>query len=319
MSIAWVVGEVLVDLIPAKDGDEVIDGIRYRAVVGGGPANTAKALARLGHECAFIGGLSSDRFGHMAWMELERDGVSLDLVIESDQPTAKAILSIGEDGSASYRFEVDGSVTFGFDGGWLPEGLPDVIHVGTLATVIEPGSSEIYRWVEEKRDQGTVVLFDPNVRAAYLGDWAAYRAIVEKWVAISDLVKASSEEIAWIYPELSEVEVAEKWREMGAKLIVVTQGGDGIVGYGESGRVAVPGVEVDLIDTVGAGDIVGAVLVEAMLGGGMEALLSGNLENVLYRASVAAGITCSRQGANPPTLHELNGFLDRVPLKTLGA
>ncbi|MGA1670516.1 MAG: PfkB family carbohydrate kinase, partial [Candidatus Nanopelagicaceae bacterium] len=95
MSSAWIVGEVLVDLIPAIDGVEVIDGVRYRAVVGGGPANTAKALARLGRECAFIGGLSSDRFGHMAWMELERDGVGLDFVLESDQPTAKAILSIG--------------------------------------------------------------------------------------------------------------------------------------------------------------------------------------------------------------------------------
>lgn len=321
MSSAWVVGEVLVDLIPAVDGDEVIDGDRYRAVVGGGPANTAKALARLGRECAFIGGLSSDRFGHMAWMELERDGVGLDFVLESDQPTAKAILSIAEDGSASYRFEVKESVTFGFNAEWLPEGVPEVIHIGTLATVIEPGSSELFSWVEKKCEQGALVIFDPNVRSAYLEDRAAYRAIVEKWVGISDVVKASSEDVCWLYPEMSEMEAVERWLGLGRKLIVVTQGSDGMVGYSgysEGAKVSVPGVEVDLVDTVGAGDTVGAVLVEAILGGGMDALLSTDLVSVLHRASVAAGITCSRQGANPPTLDELNDFLDRAREKQKG-
>ncbi|MGA0866808.1 MAG: carbohydrate kinase family protein [Candidatus Nanopelagicaceae bacterium] len=310
MSSAWIVGEVLVDLIPSLDGDEVIDGIRYRAVVGGGPANTAKALARLGRECAFIGGLSSDRFGHMAWMELERDGVGLDFALESDQPTAKAILSIGEDGSASYRFDVDRSVTFDFNSTWLPDGLPDAIHVGTLATVIEPGSSEIFAWVEEKRDQGALILFDPNVRSAYLSDRASYRAVVEKWLGISDVVKASSEDIGWLYPERSEDAVVEKWSGMGVKLVVVTYGGNGMVGYVEGSKVSLPGIEVSLVDTVGAGDTVGAVLLEAMVEEGLDSLLRGNLHSVLRRASVAAAITCSRQGANPPTLKELNEFFD---------
>lgn len=312
MSSAWIVGEVLVDLIPALDGDEVIDGVRYRTVVGGGPANTAKALARLGRECAFIGGLSSDRFGHMAWMELERDGVGLDFALESDQPTAKAILSIGEYGAASYRFDVDRSVTFDFNSTWLPDGLPDAIHVGTLATVIEPGSSEIFAWVEEKRDQGALILFDPNVRSAYLSDRASYRALVEKWLGISDVVKASSEDIGWLYPETMEEVVVEEWSGMGVKLVVITHGGDGMVGYASGSKVSVPGIEVSLVDTVGAGDTVGAVLLEAMMDQGLDSLLRGNLHLVLHRASVAAGITCSRQGANPPTLKELNQFFDRV-------
>ncbi|MGA1279837.1 MAG: PfkB family carbohydrate kinase, partial [Candidatus Nanopelagicaceae bacterium] len=184
--------------------------------------------------------------------------------------------------------------------------------VGTLATVIEPGSSEIFEWVEEKRDQGTLVLFDPNVRSAYLSDRTSYRAIVEKWLGISDVVKASSEDIGWLYPETMEEAVVEKWIGMGVKIAVVTHGGDGMVGYVEGSRVSVPGIEVSLVDTVGAGDTVGAVLLEAMVEEGLDALLSGSLHSVLHRASVAAAITCSRQGANPPTLTELNQFFNRV-------
>ncbi|MGA1706776.1 MAG: PfkB family carbohydrate kinase, partial [Candidatus Nanopelagicaceae bacterium] len=164
--------------------------------------------------------------------------------------------------------------------------------------------------VEEKRDQGALVLFDPNVRPAYLSDRASYRAIVDKWLGISDVVKASSEDIGWLYPERSEDAVVEKWSGMGVKLVVVTYGGNGMVGYASGSKVSVPGIEVSLVDTVGAGDTVGAVLLELMMYEGFDSLLRGNLHSVLHRASVAAGITCSRQGANPPTLTELNQFFD---------
>jgi fructokinase len=107
VSRIWVAGEVLVDLIPSDDGDTVIDSKRYRAVIGGGPANTAKALARLSQSVEFIGGLSSDRYGHMAWMELERDGVDLEHILESDLPTAKAIVSLDQSGSPSDWYAIN--------------------------------------------------------------------------------------------------------------------------------------------------------------------------------------------------------------------
>lgn len=312
MSSAWVAGEVLVDLIPALDGDEVIDETRYRAVVGGGAANTARALARLGKAAEFVGGLSSDRFGHMAWMELERDGVGLDLVLESDAPTARAIVAIGDDGSASYRFEVEGSVTFDFRAEWLPEGSPKVIHVGTLATVVAPGRNELFGWVRDQKSSGAVVVFDPNVRSVYLEDRVRYRENVEEWIGLSSVVKASDEDAKWLYPELDCDEVASRWLEMGPKLVVITRGARGMVGYRDGESIDVEGVQVDLVDSVGAGDTVGAVLVEALLDGELEALSGKRLKQVLLRASHAAAITCSRQGANPPTLRELEESLGRI-------
>jgi fructokinase len=310
--VAWVAGEVLVDLIPASDGDESIGGQRYRAVIGGGPANTAKALARLGKRCEFIGGLSSDRFGHMAWMELEHAGVGLDLVDESDRPTAKAIVEVDSNGSARYSFEVEESATFSFDESWLPQGDPDVLHIGTLASVITPGSEKLMKWTAAIKESGATIVFDPNVRSAFLGDRSRYREIVEGWVALADIVKASEEEIEWLYPDSDREAVAMKWMDAGVQLVVMTRGARGMVALRQGESVGVAGVEVDVIDTVGAGDTVGALLVEAVLELGLEHLRGEELTKVLRRAAHAAAITCSREGANPPTLNELNESLSRI-------
>ncbi len=309
--VAWVAGEVLVDLIPANDGDESISGHRYRAVIGGGGANTAKSLARLGKRCEFIGGISSDRFGHMAWMELERDGVGLDLVDESDRPTAKAIVDLDPHGSARYSFEVDSTATFSFDESWLPKDVPDVLHVGTLASVIEPGRSELLAWARGIKARGATLVFDPNVRSAFLADRERYRGIVEEWVAIADLVKASEEDVEWLYPEEKQESVAIRWMDLGPELVVITRGPRGLVGVRRDESIAVGGVEIALVDTVGAGDTVGAVLVEAILDSDLNRLQGDVLAATLRRAAHAAAITCSRQGAQPPTLEELEAFMDR--------
>ncbi len=308
MSKVWVAGEVLVDLIPADNGDALIDGVRYQSVIGGGPANTARALGRLGVEVEFVGGLSSDRYGHMAWMELERDGVGMDRVLESDLVTAKALVSLDENGSASYRFEVSDTATFAFSSDWLPSGAPTVLHIGSLATVVGPGAEELLGWVRGLKDQGSVIVFDPNVRPAFLRNREKYRELVEEWIKISDVVKASYEDLKWLYLEEDEEsdEVLSHWLHWGPSLLIVTKGEHGIIGFRSDESVGVGSVAVDVVDTVGAGDTVGAVIVEALLENGLEGLRREVLERVLARAAKAAAITCSRQGANPPTLEELS-------------
>jgi fructokinase len=140
MSI-WVCGEVLIDLIPGADGVRVPH-------VGGGPANTAKALARLGHDVQFIDGISTDEYGVAARKELLDDEVKLDLALTSDKPTCLAIISLDANGGASYEFKIDGTATFDFDLKWLPDPSrykPQVLHIGTLVTVIQPGADVLIR------------------------------------------------------------------------------------------------------------------------------------------------------------------------------
>jgi len=283
----WVVGEALIDLVPAGDA--------RKPIVGGGPANTAKALAKLGVPTSFIGGISSDRYGDTIRDELVN--VDLGLSLRSDLPTALAIVGLDEIGSASYEFKLEDTATFYFSREWLPISAPEVLHIGTLATIIEPGASELFEWA---KGLNVPIVYDPNVRPSVLGHKSRYREVVEQWAGVSKVVKLSSEDMEWL-----GYEGTSRFFDVGAELVVVTHGSDGLTGYTKSGSVSVPGVKVEVVDTVGAGDTVGAVLMEGLIKYGFSELLGEKLFEVLTRAAKAASITCSRVGANPPTAEEL--------------
>ena len=299
MSI-WVCGEVLIDLIPGADGIRVPH-------VGGGPANTAKALARLGHDVQFIDGISTDEYGVAARKELLDDEVKLDLALTSDKPTCLAIISLDANGGASYEFKIDGTATFDFDLNWLPNPSrykPQVLHIGTLVTVIQPGADVLYDWAMQVAEFAPIV-FDPNIRPSVMGDHDLYEAAVEKWAALSSVIKVSDDDMAWLYPGQKYEDVAQRWLNDGAALVVLTRGSNGIIGFTADGSVEVDGAKITVADTVGAGDTVGAIIVEAMVEKGILALTGDVLKATLHRAAVAAGITCSRKGAQPPYKHEL--------------
>ncbi|CAN2228203.1 RbsK Sugar kinases, ribokinase family [Candidatus Nanopelagicaceae bacterium] len=304
MSI-WVCGEVLIDLLPGTPN--------RLAIVGGGPANTAKALSRLGHNVQFIDGISTDKYGQSARAELIRDGVGLDLALTSDLPTCTATVSLSDDGSATYEFLIDGTATFAFDNSWLPDPerlKPEVLQIGTLVTIIEPGASVLYDWAVKVGEFAPIV-FDPNIRPSVMPDLVKYRDEVEKWIKISSVVKFSEDDIAALYPNEDPIEIAKICLEKGVQLVVITRGANGVVGVTADGVVDVPGIKVTVVDTVGAGDTVGAIIVEAVVQRGILNLTGSNLKEVLHRAAVAAAITCSRAGAQPPRAFELTEALER--------
>jgi len=291
----WVCGEVLIDILPTGP------------VVGGGPANTAKALARLGYEVDFIDGISTDDYGVSARKELSRDGVGLALSLTSDKPTCTATVTLDSKGSASYEFLIDGTATFDFNSSWLPDPerlKPAVLHIGTLVTIIEPGASVLFDWAVKVGEFAPIV-FDPNIRGSVMADKAKYAAAVEKWVSISSVVKVSDDDIAWLYPTESLDVVARRWIDAGVSCVVITRGANGLIGFTSSGMEEVAGVKVDVVDTVGAGDTVGAIVVEGIIKHSVHGLQGQVLNALLHKAAIAAGITCSRAGAQPPRAHEL--------------
>lgn len=295
----WVCGEVLIDLIP--------DGTERKAVVGGGPANTAKALAKLGIDVQFIDGISTDKYGQIALKQLHKDGVLLDFVKFSDKPTCLAVVSLNKQGGASYEFVIEGTATFDFSGIWLPDPVankPALLHIGTLVTAIEPAASVLFEWAKKVAKVSPVV-FDPNIRPAVMSDRAEYVKQVERWVSISSAVKVSDDDIYWLYPGVDLEQVAENWLAMGPELVVVTFGDKGLTGYRKNEKVAVDAKQVVVADTVGAGDTVGAILVEAIIEDGLYKLTGDRLSVMLDRAAKAAAITVSRTGALPPSKAEI--------------
>ena len=295
----WVCGEVVIDLIP--------DGTERKAVVGGGPANTAKALSKLGITTQFIDGISTDKYGQMALSELEKDGVLLDFVKFSDKPTCLAIVYLNSKGGATYEFVIDDTATFDFSHSWLPDAAdkqPSLLHIGTLVTAIEPAASVLFEWAKKVALVAPIV-FDPNIRPAVMSDRNEYVKQVERWVSISNAVKVSDDDIYWLYPGEDLDKVTKRWLEMGPELIVVTFGDKGLAGYRENSKISVDAKKVVVADTVGAGDTVGAILVEAIIEDGLDKLTDERLSLMLDRAARAAAITVSRSGALPPGRDEI--------------
>jgi fructokinase len=302
MSVIGVIGEALVDVFPS-------DGTTLQARPGGSPANVAVALARLGIDTRFLGRTSSDRWGAMLRDHLESQGVTVAGPV-GDEPTAIAFVATDVAGQASYRFLWDGTADRMQDAQELEAGLEglDAVHVGSVACVLEPGAGAIDT-VLAPVDERLVVSFDPNVRPALVADAAAAR---RRMLAIADhahIVKASDEDLAFLFPG-HDVERAA-WELLDGTqthLVVVTHGADGAEVLTPRFQAPVPPVTLGpVVDTVGAGDTFMAALLTALderdllTVRALKALDVTTAIEVGRFAAEAAAVVVTRQGADPPT------------------
>ena len=211
-------------------------------------------------------------------------------------------------GSASYQFLIDGTSTFDYQLDQLPDAhklAPSLLHIGTLVCAIEPCASTLHQWVTGFK-QSVPIVYDPNIRPSVIADRPLYLKQVLRWVSLSSVVKLSLDDLNWLYPDKSVDDVANEFIGMGVKLVVVTLADAGIVAITKDEKCSVAAVKTKVVDTVGAGDTVGAILVEAIVKHGLEKLKAQLLTDTLNRAAAAAAITISRAGANPPTQAELD-------------
>jgi fructokinase len=304
-----VCGEVLIDLVPARAGGP------YDARPGGGPANVAVGLGRLGVDVALLARLATDPFGLLLRAHLSTSHVGLNLVTPSIAPTTLAVVALDPNGGADYHFYIDGCA----DGGWNLAELPDdvgpgpALHVsGSLALAVDSMGSTLEALLTRERPR-RVITFDPNIRPSLIRDEPAARARLERWLGLADIVKVSAEDLAWIAPGRPIEAVARQWREMGPTLVVVTRGGQGVHAVGPTGEVDLGAVPVTVVDTVGAGDAFMSGLLAALRGRerlsrpALTALDADELAAAVGYAQRIAALTCARAGADPPWRHELVG------------
>jgi fructokinase len=306
-----VAGEVIIDLVPTD-----ADGV-FRAVPGGSPANVAVGLHRLGVPTRLVARLAADPMGRRLRRHLTANGIDLGHVVAAAEPTSLAIVSVEEDGAVGYDFRVEGTA----DWQWTDNELSDVVddevvalHVGSLAMAIEPGASALRRLVDRSRAEITIS-FDPNVRPLLMGRREDVVARVERLVAVSDVVKASAEDLAWLFPADTPATVAARWLGLGPSLVAITLGAEGVLAVGPATPlVQRPGVAVAVVDTVGAGDAFMAALLAGLSHRGLlsraqtdrlRALEGAELAAILDDAVLAAALTCARAGADPPSAEQL--------------
>lgn len=305
-----VVGECLVDLIEDPSGEVI-------AHPGGSPANVAVALARLGQPTTLLTQLGDDAQGRLLRAHLARSGVRLDAASVPDLPTTSlARTLVGPDGQAGYDFRIAWRSFPALTG--VGAGAR-CLHTGSLATVLGPGADDVLALVRARRAT-MMISYDPNCRPSLMGERSTVRRRVEDLVAMSDVVKVSLDDLAWLYPERAHASVGREWLNLGATLVVVTLGDGGAWAVTRRGEAHVDARPVHVVDTVGAGDAFTAGLLAALserhlLGAARRAALRDvdrdTLTAVLATATHVAALTCGRRGADPPSQAELTA--SRLP------
>ena len=319
-----VIGEALIDLIEDKS-----TAGRYQAVVGGANANVAIALARAGVRQQLLARISSDAFGQKIRQRLVENKVGLDYAIAAKEPTSVAIASIGSSGGASYSFYVENTADWGWTNNELPtqqtmEGIgATALQFGCLTMAMPPGNAVVEAWAKDYFDKDLLALsHDVNVRPALGFDRDSERIRVERVNSFSHLIKASDDDINWLYglePGSNVDEIAWDWIGDTAKIVFVTRGGEGVSIYRRNKtKLDVPSRKVKVQDSVGAGDTFCANTLAQLqqigaLGSGafdrLAALTDKQLIEIAKVSSVAASMACERTGAEPPTDAELAELL----------
>ena len=303
-----VIGEALVDVVVAPDGSRTEH-------VGGSPLNVSVGLARLGHPVTLAAHIGRDERGADIGARLSEAGVLLVPGSDSAEDTSVATATLDEHGVADYGFDIT----------WRVPALPDRsdhVHTGSIGALLRPGGVDVLAAMDGARARATTS-YDPNIRPALLGERAEVMTEVERRIAVSDVVKASEEDIAWLLghePDEDELEEElARWLDLGPGLVVATLGAKGALALHSSGRrVRMPAPSVEVVDTVGAGDaamagLLSALLDEGLLGGapGVRKRLRGAsreaIEKAVRRAVTAGAATVTRAGAQLPTRDELRG------------
>ena len=300
-----VIGEAIIDLIPAGPPRT------FQAVPGGGPYNVAIGLARLGRQAALMARLADTAFGHILRDHAQAEGIDLRAAPSAAEPATLSVVSLDAQARASYDFYLNGTADWQWtaqETGAAPADTT-VLHFGSIASWTPPGDARIGELAAAMRGRGDVLVsYDPNVRPGLLADPGHGRQVTERAIGLAHLTKGSSDDIAWLYPGLAPADVARRWLELGATVVVITSSADGAYAYTAQGwSVHRPALDVAVVDTVGAGDSFTAGLIGSLLSRGrhtpaeLASCPRDELAGALDDAILVASINCERRGNDPPT------------------
>jgi fructokinase len=312
-------GEILVDFIPIEEQGETAG---FRIYPGGSPFNVAVTLARLGQPAAFLSNLSRDFFGRYLHTYLEQQGVSTRLLLHDDQALSTLAFVAMEAGEPVYSFYDQGAADTRITVDELPDACfsdTQIFHFGSISLL--RGSTPVAVLAAVERLKGKALLsFDPNLRPGLVRDAQSYRAIIQRLIELSDIVKVSTVDLAWLAPGQSPEQAASALLSSGPALVVVTRGGAGVLALRAATppqQWQMPAFAVEVADTVGAGDSFSGGLLAALAERGVNtraALLrleAAELVQSLRFAAAVSALTCTRSGANPPHHAEVAQFLQK--------
>jgi fructokinase len=313
--VVAVAGEALIDFVPAGR-----NGL-FEAAPGGSPANVAVGLARQEVPVRLLARIADDLLGHRIRAHLTGNGVDLSFAVQAAEPTSLAIVAVGPDGVVEYDFRVKGTADWQWRDHELAGALDgDVValHAGSLALTMAPGADALQRLMA-RAGEAMTVSYDLNCRPLLMGSPEAVRGRIEALVGLADVVKASADDLAWLLPGRAPDQVAESWLAKGP----LGRGGHARPGRAGGGRApgrghAPPRPQRHRRRHRGrrrrlherpAGRPAPPRPARRQRRADLLAVDAATLQEVADEAVLAAAITCTRHGADPPTSADLRTAL----------
>jgi fructokinase len=316
MSMIVVCGEALMDVF---DAGATATGNALDARIGGSPYNVALGLARLAQPVAFCGAVSTGFLGERLMRSLVDEGIDTSCVQRIDAPTSICVIGLDARGVPAYDFYgergADRQLNAGLALGHVPRNAR-ALHFGSYAMVVEPVSSTQRALIEREHERGAgsaLISYDPNIRPTVEPSLPRWRDTLQWMLPRTHLLKVSEEDLALLYPGQTHEALATSWlgATPGPRLVVITRGSEGALGFTASARAQATAVPVQVVDTVGAGDTFQAAMLtwlaehERLSIDGVSQLDAPALQGLLDFATRAAAITCSRRGADLPRRSEI--------------
>ena len=301
-------GEALVDFVSLKN-------LSFDGFPGGSPYNTSIAISRLGINCQFLGRISNDIFGNSLIKYLKENNVGTDYAIRSNDNSTLSFVQKKSDGQAQYAFFANETA----DKNWSASEinsieLPDeckIIHFGSISISQEPSGTILTDFLENN-GKNKLLSFDPNIRPSLITERELYLQRFKKICGFSSIIKLSDEDLNWIYPDLDREEAIADIFNSGIALIALTEGEKGAWIMNNKTRVLSPITKMTVADTIGAGDTFHGALLSYLYKNewfnkeALSTLNENQLKSIGDYSNKAAGINCSRSGADPPTAFEMN-------------
>jgi len=309
-------GEALIDFISQNE-------LKFEGFPGGSPMNTSIAISRLGIPCQFLGRISNDMFGCRLIDHLHDNSVGTDMVLRTDDSTTLSFVQKQVDGQASYAFFANNTA----DKNWSNKELDlitlpketKIIHYGSISLSQEPCGTVISDFLL-KNNGKTLLSFDPNIRPSLVPDREKYLKRFQDLCRITSVIKLSDEDLKWIFPDMTTDEAIDHLLKSGISLIALTTGKTGAWLINETNRVLSPIYDLPVSDTIGAGDTFHGALLSYLYDkdwlarNTLKNLNIDQLREIGDYANIAAGINCSRSGANPPTFSEMEEVSGKLQL-----
>ena len=316
-----VTGEALIDMLPVPERQH-----QFHARPGGAACSVAVGLALLGRETRFLGRIGSDTFGYLLRKRLEDAGVGQSMVVPASEQTTLGVNTLDAHGKAEYSFYANGTADWQWTESEVPQVLPAAtraLYIGGLALRFLPGAMVLEGLMRRTRQQGKVLIFfDPNVRSGFGFMADAERNRVERQLELAHVIKASDDDIALLYPGRDYREIAAEWQRKTSGTVIVTLGAEGAYALTAGGlEITVPGVPVEVVDTVGAGDAFAAALLDGLAGEipgetdpttGLQGIGLDTTRRLLERACISAAFTCGHAGAECADAHTLDDLVKRA-------